>query len=178
MYTLNKALFTAVLILITVRGLFAQTPTLGTYPATTVVTAGSNATVIPSVVPTSAASMTAYTSANFKGSLQVNPATGIITITNAHPAGTYTVTVKGFNGIVSTTTSFILQVGNTICGNPATPVNVTTGTDTYAVAINDFNNDGNQDIVVLNYTTAGTVAIRFGDGAGGFTGTTSIAVGD
>ena len=45
------------------------------------------------------------------------------------------------------------------------------------MAIGDFNNDGNQDLASAN-ASADFVAIRLGDGLGGFAGTTIISVGD
>lgn len=68
-------------------------PTIGTYPATMVVV-GSNTTVVPNVAPTSATSISVSTNSNFKGVFVADPITGVVRITNAHPAGTYTVTVK------------------------------------------------------------------------------------
>jgi len=68
----------------------ALIPTLGTYPNTTVAV-GANTTVTPSVAPTGATSINVSTNTNFKGTFAANPTTGGIRITNAHPAGTYTV---------------------------------------------------------------------------------------
>ncbi|MFN7930653.1 MAG: VCBS repeat-containing protein [Blastocatellia bacterium] len=52
---------------------------------------------------------------------------------------------------------------------------VSTPSNPNAVAVGDFNGDGNQDIAVSSSNNA--VAIRLGDGAGGFTGTTNITTG-
>ncbi len=68
-------------------------PTLGNYPNTTVVV-GRNTTIMPDVAPTGTTSINVSTNSNFKGLLAADPTTGIVRITNAHPAGTYTVTVK------------------------------------------------------------------------------------
>ena len=65
-------------------------PTLGTYPPTTVAV-GANATVTPSATPIGAASINVSTNSNFKGTFVANPTTGVVRVTNAHPAGSYTV---------------------------------------------------------------------------------------
>lgn len=82
---------------------YAQTPTLGTYPATTVI-AGQNATVTPGATPTNTVRATARTNTNFTGVLSVNPTTGVVTMTDAKQAGTYTVTVTAFSSSGTTTT--------------------------------------------------------------------------
>jgi hypothetical protein len=55
-------------------------------------------------------------------------------------------------------------------------LNVAVGSYPRRVAIGDFNNDGNQDFATAN-EGSGTVSIRLGDGAGGFSGPTEISVG-
>lgn len=163
-------------------------PTLGVYPATTIATAGRNATVTPSAAPTNATSTVAHTSSDFKGLLQVDPTTGVLSITDAHPAGVYTITVTAFGGGLTATSNFTLTVNNTVNSaglfNGSTEVGV--GSGTRSVAIGDFNGDGKQDFAAANYYT-NTVSIRLGDGIGGFSGSTelgmsccpqSVAIGD
>ncbi|MFN8349376.1 MAG: FG-GAP-like repeat-containing protein [Spirosomataceae bacterium] len=149
-------------------------PTLGTYPPTTVATAGGNATVIPSAAPTNAPSVTAYTSPVFKGLLSVNPTTGVVNVTNAHPAGSYTVTVRA----ATVTTTFNLTVNNPACsqGTFGGSTNISVGSAPYTVAVGDFNGDSKQDLATANLN-ANTVSIRLGDGSGGFSGTTNVNVG-
>ena len=149
-------------------------PTLGTYPPTSVANAGGNATVTPSAAPTNAPSITASTSADFKGLLSVNPATGVVTVTNAHPAGSYTVTVQA----ATVTATFNLTVTNPLCSQGALGgnTNVSVGSGPYSVAVGDFNNDGKQDIATANLNV-NTVSIRLGNGLGGFSGTTNVNVG-
>lgn len=149
-------------------------PTLGIYPTTTIATAGSNALVSPSAAPTNAPSITVITSTDFKGLLQVNPITGVVSIINAHPAGTYTVTVRAG----SVTSAFVLTVNNSLCSQGILSVgtNVSVGGGPYTVALGDFNGDGKQDIVTSNLNV-NTVSIRLGDGAGNFSGTTNVNVG-
>ena len=152
-------------------------PTLGNYSDPSIATAGGTATVSPDAVPTGGASITAYTTTDFKGLVTVDQSTGVVTITNAHPAGTYAVTVDAGFGIIQT---FTLTVGNTLCSQgqfyaPA-KAEVAVGSQPYSVAVGDFNGDGNQDIAAAN-GSSGSVSIRLGDGQGGFSGTTNVAVG-
>ena len=152
-------------------------PTLGNYSDPSIATAGGNATVSPDAAPTGGASITAYTTTDFKGLFTVNQSTGAVSITNAHPAGTYAVTVDAGFGITKT---FTLTVGNTLCSQgqfyaPTTP-EVAVGTNPYSVAVGDFNGDGEQDIAAAN-RASNSVSIRLGDGQGGFSGTTEIFVG-
>jgi uncharacterized repeat protein (TIGR02543 family) len=155
----------------------ATIPSLGNYSNPSIATAGSNATVSPDAAPTGGASITAYTTTDFKGLLTVDQSTGVVTITNAHPAGTYQVTVDAGFGITQT---FMLTVGNTLCSQgqfyaPLAP-EVAVGTNPRSVAVGDFNGDGNQDIATAN-SISNSVSIRFGDGQGGFSGSVEIAVG-
>jgi hypothetical protein len=100
-------------------------PSLGTYPATSV-TAGGGATVTPSVAPADNGSVASLTASapGFSGTLVGNPATGAITITNANPAGNYTVSVTARDNCgAQTTRTFTLTVNAVGCGvtvNPAT----------------------------------------------------------
>ena len=87
-------------------------PTVGNYPNTTINTASSG-TVTPDAAPAdngSIASITA-TAPGFSGTLAGNTTTGVITVTNAAPAGTYTVTVTVTDNCgAQTTKQFTLTV--------------------------------------------------------------------
>jgi hypothetical protein len=154
-------------------------PTLGNYPDTSVAL-GASATITPDAVPTLATGINVSTSTNFKGTFAADPATGVVRVTNAHPAGAYTVTVKAFGGGASTSTTFTLTVqqGAACAGVSVftSVANVSAGGSAQSVAVGDFNSDGVQDIAVANYGP-GTVSIRLGNGLGGFSGPPNISVG-
>ena len=157
---------------------FILAQSVGVYPATNIVNAGGNGVSLPSAAPANTTSLIVYTTTNFKGLLLVNPVTGMVSITNAHPAGIYNVTVKAFNGALNTSTNFTLTVNNTSCSQGffiATPV-INVGSLPYSIAIGDFNSDGKQDLATTNYSF-NSVSIRFGNGLGGFSGNTNIPVG-
>ncbi|RPI61195.1 MAG: hypothetical protein EHM48_06050, partial [Planctomycetaceae bacterium] len=154
---------------------------LGAYPNTDVVLGG-NTTVTPDAAPAYTDSINVSTDTNFKGTLVADPATGVVRVVNAHPAGTYTVTVKAFGVDGTTATStFTLTVTNdaTCTGGTAGfsgSTNVSVGSYPRSVAVGDFNNDGKQDFAAANYSS-NTVSIRLGNGAGGFSGATNVSVG-
>ena len=155
-------------------------PVLGTYPNTSV-EAGGNVIVTPSGAPSGTTRINASANTNFKGTLVANPTTGIVRITNAHPAGTYVVTVTAFDGVGGVASgTFTLTVGNQSLCEPVqftSAANVsTTGGGNLRVAVGDFNNDGNQDLAATN-STSGTVSVRLGNGSGGFSGSTEVGVG-
>ena len=156
------------------------TPALGTYPTTSVPLSG-DTTVTPDPAPTNTTSINVSTSTSFKGELTADVATGVVRVTNAHPANifseSYLVTVKATGPGGSTTQTFTLTVTDgTACAgisgftSPVSPEvpEVAVGSAPVAVAIGDFNGDGIQDLAVAN-VSSGTVSIRLGNGSGGFT---------
>jgi hypothetical protein len=164
-------------------------PTLGNYPNRTVVVSR-NTTVTPNAPPFNATSISVSTNSNFKGTFVANRTTGVVRVTNAHPAGTYPVTIKASNANDTAIKTFTLTVvSGTECNLTAQFTNaadVSTGNGPTSVAIGDFNNDGNQDLAVGS-RFSNSVSIRLGNGLGGFGGTTnvpfpgsvwSVAVGD
>jgi hypothetical protein len=156
----------------------AQAPTLGTYTNTSVV-AGRNTTITPSVAPTNVVKAIAYTGTSFEGILTVNPATGVVSVTDALHAGSYNVTVKGFNASsASTTSTFTLTVNNPTCSNGTftSLPSVAVGNGGQMVVVGDFNRDGFQDLANASAST-NSISVRNGNGAGAFTGTTELAVG-
>ena len=156
-------------------------PTLGNYPDTTV-QAGANTTVTPDTPPTSTIGMNVSTASAFKGTFAANPASGGVQVTNAQPAGTYTVTVTAFNGTGGTTTkTFTLTVTNpTACdylsfagasGSPFFAPSLP-----WSVAVGDFNTDGKQDLVVAN-RMSNTISVLFGLGGGALRSPVSFGAG-
>jgi uncharacterized protein (TIGR03437 family) len=81
-------------------------PTLGNYPATTIGT-GQAVNVAPSVAPNDNGMIASLTAAapGFTGSFSGNTMTGVISVTNAGPNGTHTVTVTATDNCGATTTA-------------------------------------------------------------------------
>ena len=151
-------------------------PTLGNYPDTTLLLSG-DTTVTPDATPSSTTSINVSTSTNFKGLLEGDPATGVVRVTNAHPAGIYTVTVTAFNGCTTTMTTFTLTVMRPPPCNPVDQIafsrtTLSAGTAPRSVAIGDFDGDGIQDLALgLRVSSVplsqGKVSIFLGKGANG-----------
>jgi len=155
------------------------TPSLGNYADTSLATSA-NTTVVPDATPTLVVRMNVTTSTSFRGRLEGNPATGVVRVTDAHPAGTYPVTITAVeSGGNSVTRTFSLTVTDPpACPSVtfATPVDFAAGSGPRATAIGDFNGDGKQDIVVAN-DISNNVSVLLGDGLGGFGPATNFAVG-
>ena len=153
-------------------------PSLGTYSDVTISSAGDNTIATPDASPVDVTRITAYTDTNFKGEFIVNQLTGAVHITNAYPAGTYTVTVNTTEPSLQKT--FALTVGNNFCSmalfTPAATPEITVGTSPGAVTIGDFNNDGIKDIASANYNSF-NVSINLGLNSGGFAATSYISLG-
>ncbi len=132
-------------------------PTLGNYANTSVALSG-NTTITPSAAPANAVSATAATVAAFKGELEVDPTTGVVRVTNAHPANRagefYPVTVTAYNADGTTTRTFNLTVTTPAGCNAFVPLSFAEVNNTSnvggltAAAVGDFNADGRQDIAL------------------------------
>ncbi|MFZ4057339.1 MAG: FG-GAP-like repeat-containing protein, partial [Ferruginibacter sp.] len=152
-------------------------PTIGNYPNITV-RAADDTTLLPLTMPL-AGRMTAFTNARFRGQFVVNPTTGVVRILNPQPAGTYTVTVKAFNGTGSVTKTFTLTVTAPLCSSPgftstsAQDLSVTVSPN--GIQFADFNNDGFQDIITSNNSSNAT--LRLGTGLGTFGAASTITLG-
>ena len=92
-------------------------PGLGNYPDTSI-PLSTDTTVTPDAAPTNTTSINVSTSTNFKGRLEGYPTTGVVRVTDAHPAGTYTVTVTAFERWRATTKTFTLTVTTPATCNP------------------------------------------------------------
>ncbi len=170
-YNVKASVSTTEFVNFTLSNTTLPMPTLGNYSAASVNLA-QQTTVTPDAAPTNATSIVATASSGFNGTLRVNPATGVVSVVNAHPAGTYTITVNAFNisGVTTTTFQLTVQNGTACAGTPAftSAANVTGVSTPLGTAVGDFNNDGKQDLATANGSNA-TASIRLGDGAGGFT---------
>ena len=164
---------------------FGAPPTLGNYAATNVLIGG-NQVVIPTSAPTNTTRTTARASSGFKGILTVTPSNGRVRITNAQPAGTYTITVTADDGSGTTATrTFSLTVQNAVAGcapynaasftrSSASPFGV--GAEPTYPRVGDFNNDGRQDVVIANFS-GNNVSVLLGSGDGNFGAATNYPTG-
>jgi hypothetical protein len=145
-------------------------PILCNYPDTSL-PLSTDTTVTPDAAPANTTSINVSTSTDFKGTFAAERGTGVVRVTDAHPAGTYTVTVTAFDrGGATATKTFTLTVATPVTCLPvsfASAVNYTTGNFPQSVAVGDFNGDGKQDLAVGDYSSD-VVAILLGDGAGNF----------
>ena len=152
-------------------------PTLGNYSDRSI-PLSTGTTVTPDAAPTNTTSIDVSTSTNFQGTLEGNPTTGVVRVTNAHPAGTYTVTVKALNdGSLAATRTFTLTVTTPATCNPvsfATTNFSVGGAAPESVTVGDFNGDGQQDLALAS---SFNVLILLGDGSGSFSAATNFAAG-
>jgi hypothetical protein len=151
---------TLVALLSIIRGRAFSPVPLGNY-ADTSVQLGANTTITPDAAPTGTTSVNVSTSTNFKGRLEGNPTTGVVRVTDAHPAGTYMVTVTGFEIAGNSTKTFTLTVTTPATCNPvsfAAATNFGVGSLNFSAAVGDFNGDGKQDLAVAN-ANSGNVSV-------------------
>lgn len=172
--SISVKISSTILSVLLVSQVFAQT--LGNYSNSSISNAGGNAIISPTAAPTATSRTTATSSPDFKGKLEVDPTTGDVAIINAHPAGTYVITVNAY-GSGNTSKTFNLTVNNNACSyfNFSSAATVGVQTTPRSIAIADFNSDGIQDVAVSNQGS-NSVSIRIGDGAGGFSGSTNVSV--
>ncbi len=153
-------------------------PALGNYSWLTV-DLGSDTVNIPALPPIGISILkVSINDLRFTGIIAADSTTGVVKITNAGPPGSYSITVNG--GSVSKT--FQLDV-LPVCTQAGLANGSNIGvTNPYGIAIGDFNEDGIQDFVTAEYNSS-DIAVRLGDGIGGFSsginlssGTNTIAV--
>lgn len=146
-------------------------PTLGVYPATNIATVGGSDTVTPGAAPSDNGTIVTLTAVapGFTGTLTGNPATGVISVTNAGPVGSYTVTVTATDNCgATTTTTFTLSVAcapltvNSLADTPDANVSNgicadASGNCTLRAAIEEANvqNCGN----IINFSVNGTIQL-------------------
>ncbi|MBK7511676.1 MAG: hypothetical protein IPI76_05370 [Chloracidobacterium sp.] len=126
---------------------------VGTYPPAEV-GLGGNTSVVPDGPPVGALRLIAYTNTNFKGTLEADPVTGVVRVTNAHPIGVYPITLVSTESSGASSTAFALTVTNvTSCSNAAlgAVANTTVGNGPRSAVPADFNRDGKQDLVAANF---------------------------
>lgn len=157
-----------------------ETPILGNYP-NTVIALSTDSTITPDAAPSSTTSINVSISTNFKGKLEAYPMTGVVRVTDAHPAGDYMVTMRAFDSsgasVIRTFTLFVTTPATCNPASFATAVNFGGGNGPYALAVGDFNGDGKQDLAVTN-VSSNSVSILLGNGSGGLSAPTTFAVGD
>src|SRR5205085_7440440 len=111
------------------------------------------------------------------GIITVDPISGIVSITDANPVGTYTITVSSGPSLSQT---FSLTINNydPSCGQfgYGSPTNSSTNGKPRAIAVGDFDRDGFQDLAVCS-ETGNSVTISKGNGSGGFSNVATIGVG-
>jgi len=122
-------------------------PAMGNYPAASIPLSG-DATVAPDAEPTGAKSITVLAPTDFKGSLEGDPTTGVVRVTNAHPAGDFTVTVAKTLSLLTTARTTYRSCLATGLAASVPPTTFGTAFGPLSVAIGDFNGDGRQDLAV------------------------------
>src|SRR6267143_386938 len=86
----------AIVVFSAVLSIIVAQPTPGNYPNTSI-PLSTDTTVTPDAAPTNTTSINVSTSTNFKGKLEGDPTTGVVRVTDAYPAGSYTVTLNLFD---------------------------------------------------------------------------------
>ena len=169
----------AIVVFSAVLSIIVAQPTPGNYPDTSI-PLSTDTTVTPDAAPTNTTSINVSTSTDFKGKLEGDPMTGVVRVTDAHPAGTYTVTVTAFDsGGATATKTFALTVTTPVTCTPvsfAAAADFGAGSSPAFVAVGDFNGDSQQDLAVAN-GGSDDVSILLGDGTGNFSAPTNFAVG-
>jgi PKD repeat protein len=153
-------------------------PSIGDYGNASV-GSGGNVKVAPLTSPANASWLRMSASANngFQGQLHVDPMTGIVSVINAKPQGTYQVKVTAVNCKGSASKTFTLTVTNPACsqgqfGAKKSFSYAYTGAGTL---IGDFNNDGYPDIIQPSKYER-MIRVNLNDRSGGFVSNNLLTV--
>lgn len=128
-------------------------PVLSAYPDSFVPLGGATA-LLPGAPPhDNGAFIITTQTPGFTGTLSVNQSTGRITIGNAGPVGTFTVTMTATDLCgVSSSSSFNLTVSDCVAAGAEAPrLFASGGNDPRDVAVADFDSDGQLDVVAANF---------------------------
>lgn len=146
-------------------------PTQGEYAAATVGTGGATQ-ITPNATPTAGSSLTIY-APSFTGNVSVNSQTGTVSVNNAGPKGTHTVTVFASGGCATSSKTFTLTVnGPATCTSVSFPppsqiaaplLNDAKLTFVDQLLVSDFNSDGKPDVVARGREG---ISVLLGNGAG------------
>jgi hypothetical protein len=178
----NTSCVTSITNSFAVKATVIPPPVLGVYPDT-VLTLGANATIMADgdAAPINTLRAVAYTDGGFTGELLVNPSTGALSVINAGQSGIFQVSIQAFTiDDISTISTFLLTVTNPeTCVSEFTNTANTdfnqTGTDPSDVTLGDFNQDGNQDVLITNKESL-FMSLKFGNGVDGFASETTLPV--
>jgi hypothetical protein len=143
--------------------------TLGSYPAKVSVQAGSQFTIVPTVPPTQAASISAVIDSGFAGTVLADPQTGEVSIVNAQHAGNYNLVI--YAGCVMSDTICLTVTDpfeNCVTFSGGIDDTISLGAQLFSSVISDFNGDGHQDVATMESGSNSFLAVRLGNGNGGF----------
>jgi len=170
-------------------------PALGNYASGSEVSIGGKLVITPDAAPSDNGLITSIKSsaAGFAGDISLNQGTGLISILNAGPPGTHTLTLTARDncGLITTTDiTFIVRHPAFACQTAgfSTLNNPQAGQAPNAIAVGYFDGNANPDLAVTNHNS-NNVTILLGDGNGNFAeaagspvsvgaGPSSIAAGD
>lgn len=155
----------------------AQKPDPGKYPDTVKTICGQYTTIQPYQKPKHADGLIATSHKTFFGTISVDPVSGTLVIQNAYREGVYQITLTATNKQTRNNgkTMFTLIVERQMCKSHRFGVeNVKAGATTTEVRLGDFNEDGIQDLALLQKDMG--ISIHTGDGKGGFSALASCKV--
>jgi uncharacterized repeat protein (TIGR01451 family) len=156
-------------------------PVLSTYPATGPINPGTSAAVTPSAAPTDNGSIANIVASapGFTGTFSVNPATGVVNVSNAGPSGTFTVTVTATDNCgLTATQTFTLVVNTPPTITPAGPLSFSQGSTTTGVTVatvGDINTPAGSLIVTMDSAPPGILLTGFINSGGTITANVAVS---